>query len=1065
MATNNSVIGLLRVLLSASTAEFDSAMRRSADTAKLWSKELKTVGRQATEVGAALTRTLTLPIAGVGLAAAKLAMDFESSFAGVRKTVDGTEPELAALAQGFRDLSKTIPVNVNDLNRLGEAAGALGIPKDKIVEFAAVMAKLGVSTDLTADQAANAIARIQNIFGAAGKDTENLASTLVALGNAGASTEKEIVEMAQRIAGAGHTVGLTQAQVLAFASTLASVGINAEAGGSAISRVFLKINDAVQKGGSGLAEFARVAGVSSAQFKQAFETNAAGATQSFIEGLGRLKASGENINATIERLTGKNIILKDTLFRLSGAGALLNDQLKLADKAWTSNTALTKEAAERFKTTESRLILLGNKIKDVGITLGNALGPAIDAAMSGMNALIPVLETMAKTFGALPGSLQLVVVGLAGLTAAVGPLIYVFGQLALATSAVTGAFAAKGLASRVLLADLGFLATGVRTASIAAAAAVTQYGALGAASIGLTAVVRTLSAAIMAMPWAAAAAGIAAVTAAVVSYKTAAADAALATASAGAKQDVVNKALAQGAARNAEYTAASDKYAAAIQFNSRIEAIRIAQFDRSNAAQQRAIEAHLALGHITEKEAKASIAALEGKKQDTGATNDNTGAQHKNNDAKTKAVVLTSQQVQVLALLDKAHAHQAAALEMETAAWKVWEQTVSRALSSIATNPVLLQGRNLSGLVPQIGAAAATGGNLAGTPLAATAIGETLAGAMSKALQQLPQMLIAAFTGGGGVMGAVQGMGTLLGGTLGKSIGAGFKALGKFGGPIGEAIGALAGPLIGKLFDMFGSAGRDLVKEFAATFGGFDALHVQLNALGAEGERLWIALTQGVGKNNPQQAKTAIDAITAALEAQKAKTAEAAEAAVEASTKQQEALDAITAKYADSIAKIDSEYKSLSDSVAQEAEEDVMGLVEMQQRARMAELEAEKAAQEAMRDAEIAAKKETFNETLEHAQKLDEQLRELFARGYQTSIRFELPPGWPTTASSIPSVGALTASHEASPFAGSRAVNASASLTRAEAQQTIVVKLGERELIRTVARGLPGNLQIHGVGR
>jgi len=274
VANKSAVIGLLRVLLSASTAEFETAMKRSANSAKAWSKELKQVGQQATQVGAALTKTITLPLLGVGLAASKLAIDFESSFAGVRKTVDATEPQLAELAQGFRDLSKTIPVNVNDLNRLGEAAGALGIPRDKVVEFAAVMAKLGVSTNLTADQAADAIARIQNIFGAAGKDTERLASTLVALGNAGASTEKEIVEMGQRIAGAGHTVGLTQAQVLAFASTLASVGINAEAGGSAISRVFLKINDAVQKGGAGLTEFARVSGMTSAQFKAAFEKDA-----------------------------------------------------------------------------------------------------------------------------------------------------------------------------------------------------------------------------------------------------------------------------------------------------------------------------------------------------------------------------------------------------------------------------------------------------------------------------------------------------------------------------------------------------------------------------------------------------------------------------------------------------------------------------------------------------------------------------------------------------------------------------------------------------------------------
>jgi hypothetical protein len=61
------------------------------------------------------------------------------------------------------------------------------------------------------------------------------------------------------------------------------------------------------------------------------------------------------------------------------------------------------------------------------------------------------------------------------------------------------------------------------------------------------------------------------------------------------------------------------------------------------------------------------------------------------------------------------------------------------------------------------------------------------------------------------------------------------------------------------------SAGRDLVKSFADSLGGFDALHKQLDALGDAGEQLWISLTQGVGKNNPQQAQAAIDAVNKAL--------------------------------------------------------------------------------------------------------------------------------------------------------------------------------------------------------
>jgi len=158
-------------------------MKRVSSSAGAWSKDLGRMGRQASALGSQLTTTLTLPLVALGGGAIKAASDFESSFAGVRKTVNATEPEFAALAQQFRDLSKEIPINVNQLNRLGEAAGALGIPKEQIADFARVTALVGVTTNLSADQAAESMARIQNIFGAAGQDTQRLASTIVALGH------------------------------------------------------------------------------------------------------------------------------------------------------------------------------------------------------------------------------------------------------------------------------------------------------------------------------------------------------------------------------------------------------------------------------------------------------------------------------------------------------------------------------------------------------------------------------------------------------------------------------------------------------------------------------------------------------------------------------------------------------------------------------------------------------------------------------------------------------------------------------------------------------------------
>lgn len=473
MATS-ATVGVLRVLLTANAAEFESAMKRASSSAKTWEKDLKSVGQQASNIGTALTKTLTVPLVGLGAGAIKMASDFESSFAGVRKTVDATEPEFAQLAQGLRNMSKEIPVNVNELNKVAEAAGQLGIKKEDILQFTRVMADLGVTTNLTADEAATATAQLQNIFGAAGKDVDRFGATLVALGNAGASTEKDIISMGLRIAGAGNQVGLSQAQVLSFASALSSVGINAEAGGSSISRTFLKINDAVMSGGPALAEFARVAGMTAAQFKTAFETDAASATVAFISGLSRLKGEGENVNATLEGLVGKNILIKDTLLRASGAGALLTDQLKIGNDAWKANSALTTEANERYKTFASQGQLTLNMLRDVGITIGNALMPAFRDLLTAMQPVVKALGVAAEWFGKLPEPVRTTAVVLGALVAAAGPAVFVLGQLALSASAVVGAFKAGG----ILAAAPGM----IRAIGLAAMASAPQMAAFAVAA-------------------------------------------------------------------------------------------------------------------------------------------------------------------------------------------------------------------------------------------------------------------------------------------------------------------------------------------------------------------------------------------------------------------------------------------------------------------------------------------------------------------------------------------------------------------------------------------------------
>jgi hypothetical protein len=187
--------------------------------------------------------------------------------------------------------------------------------------------------------------------------------------------------MALRIAGAGKQVGLSEAQVLAYSSALASVGIEAEAGGSAISRAFITVADASRNGGRSLDLFAKVAGMSSGSFAKAFRTDASGAMLTFIEGLGRMKKDGGDVFGTLEKLRLGEIRVRDALLRASGAGRLFHDQIRTGNAAWRENTALTREANQRYRTAAARFQVLKNRVIDWGISIGQKLLPPLTRMM------------------------------------------------------------------------------------------------------------------------------------------------------------------------------------------------------------------------------------------------------------------------------------------------------------------------------------------------------------------------------------------------------------------------------------------------------------------------------------------------------------------------------------------------------------------------------------------------------------------------------------------------------------------------------------------------------------
>lgn len=444
-------------------SKYEENLKKAENQMNTFSKKLKKTGKGMEKAGKSLSKYVTAPVVAVGTLSTKAAIDFESAFAGVRKTVDASEKEFAALEKGIRDMSKRMPQSASEIAKVAESAGQLGIETENILGFTETMVMLGDATNLSSDQAATALARLANITGMPQTEFSRLGSSVVALGNNLATTESEIVEMGLRLAGTGTQVGLTEDQILALAGAMSSVGINAEAGGSSMSRVMQKINTQVLSGGSKLQNFAKVAGMSADEFSKAWKEKPAEAILAFIKGLDNVNKSGGDVTSTLKDLGINSVQEIDTLLRLAGASDVLTDALGISADAWEENTALQKEAEQRYQTTASQLQIAKNHLQDAAITIGEIMIPHL------VN-FAKKIKNLAEWFKNLNPETQKTIIKMAALAAAIGPVLSIGGKLAGGVSSIIGLFGKFKAASTVATAATGATVKGFSLAGAAAKA-------------------------------------------------------------------------------------------------------------------------------------------------------------------------------------------------------------------------------------------------------------------------------------------------------------------------------------------------------------------------------------------------------------------------------------------------------------------------------------------------------------------------------------------------------------------------------------------------------------------
>lgn len=453
---------------SAGLAMNEEMDRRASLTGRIKdnAEAIRTVGMYATAAGGAI-------VGAVGLSV-KAAIDWETAFTSVAKAADTSRTNLDNLSAGIKEMSTNVPISANELAQLSSVIMQFGVQgEENILKVTRVVADMGTATNLTAEQAAQDFVRFATITGMPIENVDRLGATIVALGNGMsgpfhaslATTEADINAMAMRLAGAGDAIGLTEPQIVGLAAALSGMGLEAEMGSSAFQKLMVDMASSVTNGGEQLIKFASVAGMSVDQFKQKFQTDAMGAIQAFLTGLGQMDEKGGSTLQTLEEMGFSEVRMTQALLRAANASGTVTDAVNVATDAWKSNTALTDEAERRYGTLQSQLTILWNEVKLLAVSLGESLVPAIKAVVDFAG---PLLKWLADVAVAHP----IVTTAVMGLAAAIGGLLLIIGPLLIALPGLVIAWTALGpaiMASTISLGPWG----------IAIAAAIIAIGALG----------------------------------------------------------------------------------------------------------------------------------------------------------------------------------------------------------------------------------------------------------------------------------------------------------------------------------------------------------------------------------------------------------------------------------------------------------------------------------------------------------------------------------------------------------------------------------------------------------
>ena len=426
-----SNVGHLEATLGLNSLQFTSGLQR----AKL---SMRNASRQMRQIGKNMSLMVSLPLVLVGGAVVKMAANFEKSMSKIegqvgiaRTVVQGMTKDVLALAGP----TARAPQELADALFFVTSAGLRGADAMEVLRLSARGAAAGFGdTKIVADLVTSAT----NAYGIANLSAAEAMDTLAAAVREGKAEAVNIAGAMGMVLPIASNLGVSFNEVGAAIAAMSRTGTNAGTAVIQLRQILASIlkptqqsEQAFGKMGTSSAELRDVLGEEGGLLKlltflrEEMKTNDLAFTQAFpnIRALsGALDIMGKNAEDNI------------------GIFKRMADNTGDADRAFA---AAANTASHKFNEALSLL-------KVAGIKIGNELMPIFVK-------LAQFVAKAAKWFGNLSVETKRMIIIVAGLAAAIGPLVFVLGTLGTVIAALTGPIGLVILAVAILAAAALFI--------------------------------------------------------------------------------------------------------------------------------------------------------------------------------------------------------------------------------------------------------------------------------------------------------------------------------------------------------------------------------------------------------------------------------------------------------------------------------------------------------------------------------------------------------------------------------------------------------------------------------